>query len=545
MALKSVFSTSSPISVQEQNEETGTVFIKGFASVATVDRGGDIVPPEEFRVAQFLTSPTILVNHDFWIDKQGNPVSVGVAREAYPAEVRDSDDPDMYAVVSFDGQYTNTIRKADFPELYVGATGLFVVVEVSEPDIVAKVRDRKLTAFSWRGLVRVEQSYAENGVRLRTLRDIDLHEISLVDIPQNQRATFVIGKSEDGIEALVQSIVFSKSVFQSQGMVREYLEAKDYDFSDIRESDTEFVAVQAEIGQFEADTMSSLKMSPGVSVIAGQVADQAEEQKNAFTPVPDFKERLAKFINCEVPKMPTTSSTPSKVTLEGQNIEVRVGTDLKDVPASEVEKSVVKPTVSREEVTVTGNKDLGGPDSFQLLTNKEELFKYVDEAIAKRTDAISESVTKGMTALGEVVQKLADAQAAAVAEPTAGETTAEASEDTVEAPAETPAETAVETPVETPAEPASTTEVLLKKLNEMEANLNGQIRVIAEHVDEQEQRQNSVITELQKKIEADSIGVVVDPSYRRETVISKSNSVPKTPAGKRSAVAASLFGPVV
>ena len=67
--------------------DTPGLILKGFASVESPDRGGDVVPPEEFRLTQFRTAPALLVNHELWRDAQGNGVSAGVIQEAFVAKV--------------------------------------------------------------------------------------------------------------------------------------------------------------------------------------------------------------------------------------------------------------------------------------------------------------------------------------------------------------------------------------------------------------------------------------------------------------------------
>ena len=199
------------------------MYVKGFASAKTKDRGGDLVPPQEFKIQQFMSAPTLLINHKFWIDHRGNSVAVGKPVELYASKlVKLKDNSDDWGVKDVEtGKIINKFPRSKMPNLKSGDEGLFVVAEVTQPDVKEMVERGELQAFSWRGLVNVDYQVNSDGTTSRVLTDIDLYEISLVNVPANPDATLIIGKT-DGYEdqdcpLVVHQIRLEKEFFQVWG----------------------------------------------------------------------------------------------------------------------------------------------------------------------------------------------------------------------------------------------------------------------------------------------------------------------------------------
>lgn len=261
-----ILQLTSPVEILSVSSDINTRFVKGFASVQRPDRQGHLVPPEGFNIPKFLASSgTLLRNHEFWVDDRGNKVEAGRVTEAYPAVIKDVGSENMWGIeeVSSSSPRTNTYPKAKVPDLTAGDRGLFVVAEVTQPDVIAEVDKGKLSAFSWKGLV---EARVDNASKQIVLRNIDLFEISLVTMPINPDSTFVVGKSvcED-----IYTVVLEKSCFDRPGAVT-FLEAHGLQHEDIIEGSSSFLAYQR-MG-VPPSRLVSVRLSPGVRAAVGESA---------------------------------------------------------------------------------------------------------------------------------------------------------------------------------------------------------------------------------------------------------------------------------
>lgn len=170
-----------------------SVFIKGFASVAILDRSNEYVDPREFDVATFMASPTLLENHKFLFDEFGNETVAGRVDFMEAAFIsRLAEDPEFWIISSLiDGREINTILRSKVPNLHEGDKGLFIVAEVTHPNSIRKVLSGEIGGLSWMGYV----TSMEDAGGATILRQIDLAEVSIVNVPGNSQATFMIGKS--------------------------------------------------------------------------------------------------------------------------------------------------------------------------------------------------------------------------------------------------------------------------------------------------------------------------------------------------------------
>lgn len=403
-------------------------FVKGFASVATEDRARDYVSPEEFNVDQFLAASTILVNHDYWVNSHGNRVSVGKAVEMYPATLVEVEDPELWGIQNTNGEVVNYYPRKSVPNLTAGDRGLFTVVKVTDPDVIQKVRDGELAAFSWKGLstARIEKS---NGRARRILTNIDIFELSLVNMPVNPNATLVVGKAVDGSiqdPLYVYAVELSKSTFGSADDAKSYL--SQHKLSGLlKEDDNSFCAIQE--SNVDCTKLVRVKMIPGVHIIAGPEAEapqvfQTEKVEKDF--LTGFKDVLSK----DIPM--------SKVTIEAADITVSTSKAKADQDGSCLtEKGVVSPSKEKGEVD-NSNLDQGMSssnmelrrDNFEGFTPESIITSTVEksvEAVMSQIGPVLESLTK--TIEGLQVQKSVEAPEAPAEEAQAQEEAPEAAEE--------------------------------------------------------------------------------------------------------------------
>ena len=142
-------------SLPTADEKIDSVTIEGYASTNDVDRHGDIVPASvwEAGIANYLKNPVILAYHD-----HAEPV----------------------------GRMT---------EHRVDEKGLFVKARISAAaeDVFNLVKDGVLTAFSI-GFRIVDAEY-NSALELFVVKELELHEISVVSVPANQNTLFSLSKA--------------------------------------------------------------------------------------------------------------------------------------------------------------------------------------------------------------------------------------------------------------------------------------------------------------------------------------------------------------
>lgn len=138
------------------NSVTDTVIVvTGYASTTDVDRQGDVVPAEVWKsgMTNYLKNPIILAYHD-----HSKPIGRMV-------------------------------------EHRVDNRGLWIKARISNAatDIFNLVKDEILTAFSIG--FRVKDAEYDAATELFTIKQLELHEISVVSVPANQNTLFSLSKS--------------------------------------------------------------------------------------------------------------------------------------------------------------------------------------------------------------------------------------------------------------------------------------------------------------------------------------------------------------
>jgi len=141
-------------------EPSDSIFVSGYASTNDADRQGDVVPASvwEKGIANYLKNPVILAYHD-----HSEPVGRMV-------------------------------------EHRVDDKGLWIKARISSAaeDVFNLVKDGVLTAFSI-GFRIVDAEY-NAAAELFVVKELELHEISVVSVPANQNTLFSLSKAFDNAE---------------------------------------------------------------------------------------------------------------------------------------------------------------------------------------------------------------------------------------------------------------------------------------------------------------------------------------------------------
>ena len=183
-------SVASPIAVKADGADGKTLIVKGFASTAFKDRQGDVIPPEKFDIKMFMKNPQLWIDHQKWMRKgDNNAVPIGVVDSMHAATVEMKSDGGFNVLDLNDGSTIDTINKKDAEKFIVkdGDKGLWVVVKIMEPDVIPYVKDGRYNSFSWSGMIERN----DDG----RIKRIELLEVSVVAVPANGRALFMLGKN--------------------------------------------------------------------------------------------------------------------------------------------------------------------------------------------------------------------------------------------------------------------------------------------------------------------------------------------------------------
>ncbi len=275
---------TAPVAVAPSEKQNKKVVIKGFASIenSESDRSGDVVPPDEFDIERFMLSPTLLVNHKFWMDKNGNGVAAGKPTEMNAVRVGEIEDESQWGVFDIDtGKQVNTFPKEKVPRLHEGDRGLFVVAEVTIDDVAKMVDSGELATFSWRGLVNVDYRTNGLGTTERVLTDIDLYEVSLTHIPDQTSAQAAVVKSADGVGHKVPLTLYcvrmEKSKYESEELATAYLKTHHLQFDTVKDENGSFYGFQRPQSDFDTNSLTTIKMAEGVHIIAGPLKPTADD----------------------------------------------------------------------------------------------------------------------------------------------------------------------------------------------------------------------------------------------------------------------------
>ena len=382
-AVRELLHLASPITMQVDGKELNTVTVKGFASVETLDRSQDVVPPTEFPIDQFMAAPSLLVNHKFWIDERGNRVPAGKVAAMNAVKLAKLNDEE-YAVIDLKTkQQVNTFPKAKVPNLNVGDRGLFVVVEVSQPEIVKMVERGELSAFSWRGLVAVDyQINPLTGMSQRIYKNIDLYEVSLVNVPDNPDSTAMVSKA-------AHMMRLSKSRFETRDQATTYLNDHCLNTDFLREDDTAFYSRQLAPNRVDVEKLVIMKMTEGVDVIVGPLKEIDTWEARVLN---EYSKIIALF-----------DPSPADIT-KGERVMAEEKTPNKDQSVvadsdnKEVKKEVVEEKVEEKQVE---EKVEESKEAKALNALGEHIAEKVSSTIVDGMKPFFEKMTGSMTMLGE------------------------------------------------------------------------------------------------------------------------------------------------
>jgi len=385
-----------PVAVVPSDPEADTVTVKGFASVEIEDRSGDLVAPEEFDIDQFMAAPSLMVNHKLWVDPMGNGVAVGRPMEMYASKLVDIGSDDNWGVYDLKTrELVNEYPKVKVPKLKAGDRGLFVVVEVTEYDVVKMVKRGELSSFSWRGLVQVDYQTNPDGTVSRVLKNIDLYEISLVNVADNPSSTFMVGKmvagkfegepSEDTLA--VHVVRLDKSRFETEVMALEYLKNHDLDSESVRSTDEAWFARQKPADDFSSlNDLVSVKMSDGVFVVAGPLTARFSPRKGLKDPQQHW---IGQLLGSEAAENLTNLYSPGSA---GEDASKDGHT------SSAKEKTMADDAADKGQ---TDDQTDAGED--KETTETQETQTDVEKGLAKLADDVS---TKTAKAVAEAIEPL-------------------------------------------------------------------------------------------------------------------------------------------
>lgn len=185
---------------------TDGIVLKGFVSTDMPDRDQELFDPYEFDIEGYMAAPALLCNHALWETSEGVKGNIGRTLSLTVARLKRGPTKDTFSVWDEIGKKEiDVIHASDFPRLSIGTKGLYAFVKVTEPSVIKMIERGELSAFSWRGAG--SWGYALDGktsVAYKTLKGIDLWEISLVSVPNNPGSYAVMKSAVVGVQALAQ-----------------------------------------------------------------------------------------------------------------------------------------------------------------------------------------------------------------------------------------------------------------------------------------------------------------------------------------------------
>lgn len=230
--LNSSFTKSEPLPTVDGKIDSIT--IEGYASTNDEDRHGDIVPASvwEAGIKNYLKNPVILAYHD-----HEEPV----------------------------GRMTD--HKIDEKGLYVKAR-----ISAAAEDVFNLVKDGVLTAFSI-GFRIIDAEY-NSALELFVVKELELHEISVVSVPANQNTLFSLSKAFDTAEEFTSF----KMQFASKSDSAKGLEASSEANSDIIK---ELEMTPEQVQKMLADAATAAAEQATKSLLAAQEKAAAEKAAKA------------------------------------------------------------------------------------------------------------------------------------------------------------------------------------------------------------------------------------------------------------------------
>ena len=357
------------------SEDEDCCIVKGFVSVQTPDRSGDLVKPEAFDIASYMAQPAVLVNHQLWRNRLGNEVGVGVPVSLHEVKVRTSIEEGMWSIFDVNAKKeVDTFPKDRNPNIGIGTRGLYAFIRITDPDVNEMISNGELSGFSWRGMSKPNYVHdAKTNQTHKSYSYIDLIEITLATAPDNRASSFVVQKDA------IHSYRFDKKSC-TKATVAQQLAMDGLSYFKVVEDDNTYFAYNAN-RELNEDGLLVVKMATGLSIVVGRPETPVtatlsnEENTRLLTAIAKSK---------ETPMATTTTQTPPVVT-------------------EEIDASKTTPPVTTPEATVP---PVAAP--FNL-----------EEFITKAVAGVLEKVTPVLDTLAGQVQALALSQQDLVSKMTA------------------------------------------------------------------------------------------------------------------------------
>jgi len=403
-----------------------SLLIKGFASVALVDREQDLVYPEEFDVATFMNSPTLLFNHDFIKNREGNSEVSGSVKLAVPAYIAGDDvlNEENWVVKSIrSDEFVSTWPKHKSPNMREGDQGLFVAAEVTHPMVIKQIESGEAGAFSWRGFSALQDM--DNGVTL--LKAIDLIEISVVNMAGNAQATFLVTDEEDPElnreismkNLLVQQIKFDKTDY-NYNQILEYTKKLNIDQPILSETDESFFVGCGDSSKVKSEKTFSFRVGNLNLVATHKSIDEetlnichvgrmnstlnTEIQMNENAPVEKVAEETVDLVETnevECVKFYLVDADTVKSHFPNAKTELQKQTVLEEIPVEihTLQLEAVK-SVESTEVEEETTEEVVAEEAAEVVTEEvitEEVSKDA-EAVTEATEEVTEEASEEVVA---------------------------------------------------------------------------------------------------------------------------------------------------
>jgi hypothetical protein len=362
---KHLIYTEAPVSIEIENLEVdkNALIVKGFASLDVPDRANEAVDPLEFNIEDFLAAPVLYVNHKPWYDYSGNSVAAGRVLSANPVKlVPIKDDESSWALRDLiTKEIVDTYPKKKIPSLKKGTSGLFVKAAVTDESLKERIVKGELGGMSWRGLA--EESWKVDqgtGKVYKVWTNVDLWEISLVHIPANNQATFMVAKAADSGELVVDSsvdlktlvlhqVILPKAIFKDKDSVTTFLTKHKVVAKTITEDANAFSVLSKGADSIRLDSLVKVPLGDATVIMASPQFDLETAIKNRCLcealPVSKGVSKMADEANVEtqgaVVNPPAKTDADEKGTTPPNLVtDEKKGTELVNVLAEAVAKSV-------------------------------------------------------------------------------------------------------------------------------------------------------------------------------------------------------------
>ena len=414
-----------------------TVYVRGLFTNDLLDRDREFVSPEEFRLKMFQNTATLLRNHEFIKDSLGNKLPAGKVHKTIPVIIGEENpnNPSEWLLKNLDTNETVAEWPKDkSPDLLIGDKGVYIVAEVTHKEVVKQVIKGELGAFSWTGFTK--KLKRPNGIN--ELTNVDLIEISLVNIPANPNATFVITDEDDPAldmevslkDCDIYGMRFDKDSFDQEG-VDKIKKSLSINTSTVSETEKDFsVRVEGKemlegikvfsfpMGNFEVlasprnmnkrrfnlqklpkTNLAEKLMQDNASETPVDVQDKTEAVKLYLLDIDGFMKKNPKAI----------VSTQKTIQVEGTTLEI----DTIQMPEPSIEEVASEAVVdaAQEVVGVVQTEQktevVVSPTVQPTEAEKTEAEKTEEEKVAEEAQSSDPEVTNQLNALTGAVAQLA------------------------------------------------------------------------------------------------------------------------------------------